>query len=161
VSPIIRSVHDTDVEALAELTLLAFAPVFDSFQEILGPVVYRMIWPEWKQSQKKAIEDLCSGVTPSTVLVAEVDGAPVGYIAYGIRPGGSEGEVLLLAVHPERQNSGIGSLLNERALEGMKDAGVSLAIAETGGDASHAPARRSYEKAGYVGLPRVRYFKDL
>ena len=44
-SPTIRSVRDTDTKALAELTLLAFAPVFDSFQEILGPVVYRMIWP--------------------------------------------------------------------------------------------------------------------
>jgi hypothetical protein len=36
-----------------------------------------------------------------------------------------------------------------------------LARVETGGDPSHAPARRSYENAGYTGLPLVRYFKDL
>jgi hypothetical protein len=43
----------------------------------------------------------------------------------------------------------------------MKAAGVKMAVAETGGEDGHAPARRAYEKAGYTGLPLVRYFKDL
>ena len=38
---------------------------------------------------------------------------------------------------------------------------MTLAQVETGGDVSHAPARRAYEKAGYTGLPLVRYFKTL
>lgn len=38
---------------------------------------------------------------------------------------------------------------------------MKLAIVGTGGDPGHAPARRSYEKAGYIGLPIVRYYKDL
>jgi len=32
---------------------------------------------------------------------------------------------------------------------------------ETGGEEGHAAARRAYEKAGYRGLPLVRYFKAL
>jgi GNAT superfamily N-acetyltransferase len=64
-------------------------------------------------------------------------------------------------VHPDRQNRGIGTRLNEWALARMKEAGVELADVSTGGDESHAPARRSYEKAGYTALPLVRYYKKL
>lgn len=159
--PSIRRVRDTDVEALVELTLLAFAPVFESFRELLGPAIYPMIWPDWQKRQREAVETLCGDSCESIVLVAEVNGAPVGYVAYEVRSKGETGEVRLLAVHPDSQNCGIGSLLNERALEEMKAAGAKLAVAETGGDISHAPARRSYEKSGYVGLPLVRYFKNL
>jgi hypothetical protein len=38
---------------------------------------------------------------------------------------------------------------------------MKLAVVATGGDESHAPARKSYEKAGYTPLPLVRYYKDL
>ena len=160
-SPSVRQVRDTDVEALVELTLLAFVPVFDSFRELLGPTVYPMIWPDWEKTQREAVETLCSDSDDTVVLVAELDGAPVGYVAYEVRSKDDTGEIRLLAVHPRYQNGGIGTLLNVRALEEMKAAGVKLAIAETGGDSSHAPARKSYEKSGYVGLPLVRYFKKL
>ncbi len=160
-NPMVRRSRDSDVEVLVELTLLAFVPVFDSFRELLGPAIYPIIWPDWKKAQREAVETLCSSSNENVVLVAEVNGVPIGYVAYGIRSKDSEGEVLLLAVHPEHQDRGVGTLLNGRALEEMKAAGVKLAIAETGGESSHAPARRSYEKSGYVGLPLVRYFKSL
>ena len=38
---------------------------------------------------------------------------------------------------------------------------MKLAVVGTGGDEGHAPARRSYEKAGYTGLPLVRYYQEL
>jgi len=38
---------------------------------------------------------------------------------------------------------------------------VGLAVVGTGGDPGHAPARRVYEKAGFVGLPLVRYYASL
>ena len=69
--------------------------------------------------------------------------------------------MVLLAVHPEYQKRGIAAQLNQAALDAMKAAGVKLAIVETGGDDGHAPARKAYEKAGYTGLPIVRYFKEL
>lgn len=67
----------------------------------------------------------------------------------------------MLAVHPEYQNHGIGTELNLFALQKMKEGGMKIAELGTGGDESHAPARKSYEKAGYTGLPLVRYYKDL
>ena len=48
--------------------------------------------------------------------------------------------------------------LTSFAVERLRDAGVRLAVADTGGDPGHAPARRVYEKAGFVGLPLVRYY---
>ncbi len=38
---------------------------------------------------------------------------------------------------------------------------MALAMVETGGDPGHAPARRSYERSGFVQLPIARYFKKL
>ena len=38
---------------------------------------------------------------------------------------------------------------------------MTLAVVGTGGDPGHAPARRSYEKAGYTGLPLMRYYRPL
>lgn len=67
----------------------------------------------------------------------------------------------MLAVHPDYQNQGIGTELNIVALQMMKAAGMKMAQVGTGGDEGHAPARRSYEKAGYTSLPLFRYYKDL
>jgi ribosomal protein S18 acetylase RimI-like enzyme len=93
--------------------------------------------------------------------VAEVDGKVVGYIIYELHDNDQTGEVMLLAVHSDYQNEGIGTELNRFALDRMREAGMRLAVVGTGGDESHAPARRSYEKAGYTGLPLVRYYQKL
>jgi GNAT superfamily N-acetyltransferase len=51
--------------------------------------------------------------------------------------------------------------LIEFALDWMRDAGMSIAMVETGGDPGHGPARRAYEKAGFGLWPVARYFKKL
>lgn len=159
--PLIRPVRETDIEALVDLTLLAFVPIFESFRGLLGPAVYPLIWPDWKRSQQKVVEVLCGDSSGKVALVAEMGQKPVGFVAYEIRPEDETGQVLLIAVHPDYQNHGVGTHLNEHALDEMAAAGVKLAIVETGGESSHAPARRSYDKSGYIGLPLVRYFKSL
>ena len=93
--------------------------------------------------------------------MAELDKKVVGFLAYELKREDETGEVILLAVHPGYQNDDIGTELNNRALQKMKAAGVKMVVVETGGDESHAPARRSYDKVGYTALPIVRYFKDL
>jgi hypothetical protein len=55
VAPGIRPVSDDDVEALVQLTLAAFVPVFRSFEQMPGPEIYRMIWPDWRAGQQKAV----------------------------------------------------------------------------------------------------------
>jgi ribosomal protein S18 acetylase RimI-like enzyme len=157
---VIRPVREEDVKALVQLSLLAWSPVFASFAHILGPAIYALLYPDWKESQGEGVEGVCRD-DKTAVHVAELDGTVVGFVAYELRPEKETGEVQLLAVHPDYQNRGIGTELNRFALERMKASGMKLAVVGTGGDPSHAPARRSYEKAGYTGLPLVRYYKDL
>jgi ribosomal protein S18 acetylase RimI-like enzyme len=128
---------------------------------VLGDDIYTLIWPNWRTQQREAIEKVCEDGDKTIVWVAELDGVVVGFLAYELNLKGKTGEVQLLAVHPQYQDRGIGTELNTFALEKMKESGITLARVDTGGDPSHAPARRSYEKAGYTPLPLVRYFKAL
>jgi ribosomal protein S18 acetylase RimI-like enzyme len=157
----IRPVCSNDVEDVVQLSLLAWAPIFPSFERTLGRSIYALIWPDWRTSQRAAIETVCKEGGKTTVWVAELDGSVVGFLAYQLNGQDKTGEIVLLAVHPEYQNLGVGTELNEFALQKMRESGMKMARVETGGDPSHAPARRAYEKAGYTALPLVRYFKDL
>jgi ribosomal protein S18 acetylase RimI-like enzyme len=157
----IRPVREDDVQDLVRLSLLAWTPVFSSFEQILGHNIYTLIWPDWRTSQRDAVETVCRDREKTAVLVAELDGRVVGFLAYELNVKDGVGDVALLAVHPDYQNLGIGTELNNFALEKMKESGMKMARVETGGDPSHAPARRCYEKAGYTALPIVRYHQDL
>jgi GNAT superfamily N-acetyltransferase len=56
------------------------------------------------------------------------------------------------------QRRGVGSALTAFAIEQMRAAGQRLAIVNTGGDAGHAAARATYERAGFRSLPSEQYF---
>jgi ribosomal protein S18 acetylase RimI-like enzyme len=157
----IRPFNTNDLDAIVRLSLLAWEPVFTAWEKILGPRLYPIaIYPDWRKSQQEAVENTCKD-EKYTIWVAEVDGAVVGFIVYELNHTSKVGEVQLLAVHPDDQNHGIGTELNLFALEKFKESGMKLAVVGTGGDEGHAPARRSYEKAGYTGLPLVRYYQEL
>lgn len=155
----IRLFKPNDLEKLLKITLLAFEPIFESFKIILGPSIYPIIYPDWRKRQVDGVEMLSQN-NKICLWVAEVDEKVVGYIAYELYDD-QTAEVQLLAVHPEYQNCGIGTRLNMFALQKMREGGMKLVIVSTGGDESHAPARRSYEKAGYTALPLVKYYQDL
>lgn len=158
----IRLYRDEDHAAIVELSLLAWEPVFQSFEQVLGCNVYKLIYPDWKASQAKVVESIFEDREKFTILVAEVDGVVAGFLPYTLNHEEKKGEVYLLAVHPGYQNHGVGTALNKAALEGMKAGGMKLATVDTGGDPSHAPARRCYEKAGFDrSISSIHYFKDL
>jgi GNAT superfamily N-acetyltransferase len=157
----IRSYHTNDIDEVVQLSLLAWEPVFAAWERILGAELYPIaIYPDWRIGQKEVVVKICTDEKIAT-WVAEVDGRVVGFVAYEFNQQSKIGEVQLLAVHPDYQNQGIGTQLNLFALQMLKDGGMKLAVVGTGGDEGHAPARRSYEKAGYTGLPLVRYYKAL
>jgi ribosomal protein S18 acetylase RimI-like enzyme len=156
----IRPIDEDDVDALIELTLLAFEPIFDSFQRILGPAIFGIVYPDWRRTQTEWVATMRSR-DQIAMWVAELDGTVVGLIAYELDEKERTGEVQFLVVHPAYQRRGVATALNAFALARMRQAGMVLAVVGTGGDASHAPARRAYEKAGYTALPLVRYYKRL
>lgn len=77
----IRPFNKSDINDLVRLSLLAFEPVFLSFEKILGPKIYPIIYPDWRKSQKEAVEKVCNN-EKITLWVAEVDGNVAGYVAY-------------------------------------------------------------------------------
>lgn len=157
----IRPVMYDDIETLIQLALHAFLPVSQSFKHVLGSEIYALLYPDWDKSQREDVEHVCRGDAQTFVWVAESPGAITGFIAYALDRKEQIGEVTLLAIHPDYQNQGIGTTLNRFALDQMKAEGMKLAVVATGGDPGHAPARRSYEKAGYTALPLVRYYQNL
>ena len=149
------------LDAVIRLSLRAWTPVFESLQNAMNADVYRAFYPDhWRVSQQKAVEDVCAA-EDTNVWVAIDAGSTVGFVAVKLHSDSSMGEIYMVAVDPDFQGHGIGSALIEFALSWMKDAGMSIAMVETGGDPGHAPARRTYEKLGFGLLPIARYFKKL
>ncbi len=159
--PLIRPFSPNDIDDIVALSLLAWEPVFQSFQQVLGPTIYGQLYPDWQTSQKEDVTAVCQNVAKYTTLVAETEGRVVGFLAYELNQTEQTGEVYMLAVHPDYQKRGIGTTLNMLALAEMKERGMKLAVVGTGGDPGHAPARKAYEKVGYTALPIVRYYKEL
>jgi ribosomal protein S18 acetylase RimI-like enzyme len=156
----IRPLTPDDVATVVEFSLRSWAPVFASFERVLGSTVYQRLYPDWLTSQAEGVESVCRD-EKATVWVADTDGRPVGFAAVYVDSDARSGEIEMLAVDPDSQRAGIGTALTDVAVEHLRAAGVTLAVVGTGGDPGHAPARRTYEKAGFVGLPLVRYYKKL
>lgn len=149
------------LNAVIRLSLRAWTPVFDSIQKAMNTDVYQAFYPDnWRVSQQKAVEDVCVA-EDTNVWVAIDSDSTVGFIAVKLHSDDSMGEIYMVAVDPDFQGRGIGSTLIEFALDWMKDAGMSIAMVETGGDLGHAVARHTYEKVGFELLPITRYFKKL
>ncbi len=144
------------------LSLRAWAPAYASLERVLGSEIFRRQHPDWREDQRRAVEDVLA-VKKGNVWVAEAGaGTVVGFVAVELHhPERDMGEISILGVDPDHQGVGIGTALTEFALERLRDAGMRVAMVETGGDPGHAAARRTYEKAGYVHLPIARYFKNL
>ncbi|NBC18924.1 MAG: GNAT family N-acetyltransferase [Bacteroidetes bacterium] len=155
----IRPYLDQDADDVVELSLRAWAPVFDSIKQVMDPAVYKLLYPEgWHKSQKAAVETV---LAEQHVWVAERDGAPVGFVSVLLHRDDRIGEIHMIAVDPEHQQKGLGRALTDHAVEWMRDVGMELAMVETGGDPGHAAARQLYAKTGFQKLPIARYFKRL
>ena len=155
----IRALTPADINAVVAFSLRAWAPVFTSFAQVLGPEIYEKIYPDWLTSQAREVAKVCAA---ETTWVAIAEDQPVCFIATVL---GSEGpgtaEIEMLAVDPEHQRHGVAATLIDFAVEHLRTAGVSVVAVGTGGDPGHEPARRAYARAGFTPLPLVRYYKAI
>ena len=152
----IRAATPDDEDRIVELSLAAWAPVFASMADVLGPALFRQLFgADWRRYQETDVRRACSTYQ---VWVA-TDGADVvGFTAIDLPEGEPHGEIYMLAVDPAHQGRGAGSALTGFAVEQMRSAGRALAIVNTGGDPGHAPARATYERNGFRSLPAEQYF---
>jgi GNAT superfamily N-acetyltransferase len=143
-----------------DLSVLAWSPVFASMRQVLGAEIFDRLHPDGISAQAEAVRSTCTD-PGMTVVVADDDGRPVGFAAYSADEESRTGVIDMVAVHPDHQGQGIGTALTEHAFTALRAAGMRTAMVETGGDPGHAPARRTYEKAGATLLPIARYFTAL
>lgn len=54
-----RALALDDIDAVVAFALRAWAPVFASFQQVLGPEIYQQLYPNWLTSQARAVEAVC------------------------------------------------------------------------------------------------------
>jgi ribosomal protein S18 acetylase RimI-like enzyme len=156
----IKPYDSSHVDAIVRLSLRAWSPVFDSLKVALDADVYQTFYPDgWRVSQEKSVRDTCASADMK-IWVAIEAGVIAGFIAIRFHEG-KLGEIYMIAVDPDYQRRGIAMDLTDFAVERMKEAGMQIAMVETGGDPGHAPARAAYQKAGFRALPLARYFRKL
>jgi len=103
VRPLIRPYEDRDAGAVIDFSLRAWAPVFVSLEQVLGSAIFRRLHPDWREDQRRVVEDVCAG-KHGRVWVAEADGAAIGFVAIDVfDPKRSMGEITMLAVDPDHQ----------------------------------------------------------
>ena len=156
----IRPFNASDTVAVVDLSLHAWEPVHVSIREALGPDVNDALQPDWRAKQQSDVEEMLSAPT-SNVWVADVDGIVAGFVAVRIHDDRRIGEIDMLAVDRSHQGAGMGTALTTFALDWIRASGISVAMVGTGADPGHAPARRTYEKAGMRLVPMARYFMKL
>ncbi len=159
--PIVRDFAEQDLDAVAALSLRAWAPVFASLADVLrASGVWDRMYTDWRVDQEKAVRAACTD-DRMRVWVAMVGTAVAGFVAARLDNAERVGEIYMVAVDPEFQRHRVGSTLTGVAVEWFTASGMTLAMVETGGDPGHAPARRTYESAGFTRLPVARYFRAL
>jgi GNAT superfamily N-acetyltransferase len=127
----------------------AFAPVFTSFRALLGDEVYELAQAREDNRQGELLASLLAPDAGWQVYAAQQCGVVVGFVAVKLDHATKIGEIGLNAVDPRCAGQGVGTAMYAFAVATMKDAGMHVATVATGGDASHAPARRAYQKAGF------------
>lgn len=146
---IFRESKRNDLPILEEIREKAFAPIFASFQKILGEQIYALAQEPEDIQQSELLRAMFSPDTVWQIYVAELSDEIVGFITIRLDHETKVGEIGLNAVHPSHSGVGIGTEMYKFATKIMKSNGMLVATVATGGDPSHAPARRAYEKSGF------------
>ena len=158
----IRAFQPGDLPAIQAIRKRAFQPIYDSFRTLVSEDVFRLEFSDWDQAQGEYLQSICAVNSGKEVYVATLGEAIVGFVAIYMNSATRRGEIDLNAVDPEHQGKGIGEFMYRFAISRMQRAGITVVKVSTGGDSSHVPARRAYEKAGFkVFIPSLTMYQKL
>lgn len=158
----IRPARSEDEPRLQAIRAAAFAPVFASFRSMLGDEIYELSQKKDDEGHGAFLTSLLKADSGWEMYVARAGDEIVGFVGVRLDRERQLGEIGLNAVDPSHAGQGIGTAMYEFALARMKEAGMKVATVGTGGDPSHAPARRAYEKAGFgVFIPTLWMSRKL
>lgn len=143
---VIRPARSVDIPSIFQITQSAFGPVTmarirqEFFQE-------KLAGKEWHEHKNAQVETACRNCLLQTVI-AEVDGAVVGYATYSLDEEAGVASIGNNAVHPDHQGQGIGTRLQKEVDRRMREEGYTKFTVST--LANDAAAQRVYEKMGYT-----------
>lgn len=158
---IFRPVRPEEIEQIAGIAVRAWAPIYAHYRQTLGDALFAKLFPHWQQNKGDQVRNVARA-RPDCVFVTECEGRVVGFTSFLINQESGVGDIGNNAVDPDFQGGGVGSYQHRQVLRLMRERGMRAARVSTGLDPAHAPARRSYEKAGFaLSLPNVTYYKDL
>ncbi len=161
---IIRDLRPDDVEAIADIAVAAWAPIYQHYRAEMGDDLFDALHPDWRAEKAAQIRHACvpSQDQRAIVLVAEEEGRPIGFLTFYVDETTRVGVLGNNAVRPSERGRGIAPQLYEEAFGRMRSLGMRYVRVRTGLDPAHAPARRAYQKAGFdVALPSVDYYRAL
>lgn len=158
----IRPATKSDLAAMHRVRNAAFAPIYTSFRALLAEATAECVFANAEEDQGAYLDKIAQSGPDHGILVAIVDDQLVGFCAYALDRNRKVGTIDLNAVDPAHASRGIGSALYARALDIFREEDMHAAQVSTGGDVSHAPARRAYEKVGLVeAVPSVLLCRSL
>ena len=102
-------------EALLDISLRAWGPVFPRMHNDVPEFVYDAFYPQgWQQRQLSDLKEVFDQ-EPQNVSVAIEGEHPVAWVCTRIHPEDQMGEIYVIAVDPEYQRRGVGQQLMEHA----------------------------------------------
>jgi ribosomal protein S18 acetylase RimI-like enzyme len=155
---VIRPATPDDAEAVVELSLRAWEPVFASFEATWGRPLYQRFFPDWRTQQA---DDVRAALAANPTWVSTDSDRVTGFVNVTFDEAERAGEIYMIAVDPSAQRRGTASRLTGFALDEMRRRGMTLATVATGADPGHGPARRTYERAGFEPIHQVLYARLL
>ncbi len=148
----IRFATEDDLEAIYQLNMtwkeMSIAYIMEQKFGQIGPHPARVQKAEWLHRTLSKNLD--------RVIVAELEGKVVGYASFDLDHERKVGTVSDNAVAPEYRGRGIGTALQTRVKEILKQEGMQYAMVTTM-EHDH-PARRVYEKVGFEEIARSIHY---
>ncbi|KQN74723.1 GNAT family N-acetyltransferase [Devosia sp. Leaf64] len=153
-----RSEHKTEI---VELSLRAWEPVFASLRPAVPSYAYDAFYPlGWSVRQAQEVEEVLDQDGASIWVAVDRTVRVIGWVGLLFHTSFQLGEVRIMAVEPLHQRQGIGKALLVWAERIMRQHGLKVSLVDTGTDPGHEPARKTYEAAGYLQWPSVKYMKE-
>ncbi len=157
----IRAFRAEDGPRIEEIAALAWTPIYRHFAELQEAALGEVARPSSLEQKRQQVHRFHQE-HPEWILVAESEGQIVGFLTYTLDRERAIGVIGNNAVDPAFHGRGVGSAQYRAALDLFRHEGMRFATLITGLDDSHAPARRAYERVGFVQvLPSVEYMMKL
>jgi ribosomal protein S18 acetylase RimI-like enzyme len=133
----LREYRPSDEEAVVELSLRAWEPVFDALEEALGHELFVRLRGDWRVGQAMEVRDVLADSTQRVWVAEDVGERAIGFVATKLHREQELGEIYMIAVDPAAQDEGIGTALTAVATDWLRRSGMRVAMVETGGDRGH------------------------